>query len=103
MALRDVGLQFERTSLAWSRTALAMLVNTGLLLRSAITEKQESLVYICLGIGAASIFLASFAIYRSRKLKKIDALFSLDRFVMAGSCGAILVLALSSFLHVISF
>ena len=47
---RDPGLQPERTSLAWGRTALAMGANGLLLLRSGIVGQQPLLIVLSVAL-----------------------------------------------------
>lgn len=61
MATRDPGLQPERTSLAWRRTALAVVFNAILLLRAGLQEQGPHLLAlgVILCIGAAAMMNAS--------------------------------------------
>lgn len=56
---RDPGLQAERTSLAWSRTSLALAANAILILRTAITERHLPLILVAgvIGLAAAGIWV----------------------------------------------
>ena len=57
-SFRDSGLQPERTSLAWTRTALSLVVNAILLLRVGVQDSDPALlasgVALC-GIAACLI------------------------------------------------
>ena len=57
----ESGLQAERTSLAWSRTAVAMAVNALLVVRSGLQSAQGSVIVMgaLLGLLAAGLFAAS--------------------------------------------
>ena len=59
------GLQTERTSIAWNRTALAFLVNGLLLLRSAV--KLDSLLF-----GVLSILMFIFTVFMHRYLRSLQ-------------------------------
>lgn len=61
MAPHDPGLQPERTSLAWRRTALAVVFNAILLLRAGLQEQGPHLLAlgVILCIGAAAMMHAS--------------------------------------------
>jgi uncharacterized membrane protein YidH (DUF202 family) len=55
---RDPGLQAERTSLAWSRTALAVLANALLILRSGWANERDPIMLLGL-----VLLLAAAAVY----------------------------------------
>ena len=61
MVTRDPGLQPERTSLAWRRTALAVVFNAILLLRAGLQEQGPHLLAlgVILCVGAAAMMRAS--------------------------------------------
>ena len=56
--VRDPGLQPERTTLAWRRTALAVALNATLLLRAGVHERQALLLLIGAVLGAGAFVLA---------------------------------------------
>lgn len=66
--MRDPGLQPERTALAWQRTALSMLVNGGLLLRSAMLAQSTWLVVVAVAILAAALSTFGLSTWRHRVL-----------------------------------
>lgn len=55
--VRDPGLQPERTTLAWRRTALAVALNATLLLRAGVHERR-ALLLIGAVLGAGAFVLA---------------------------------------------
>ena len=77
---RDPGLQPERTSLAWGRTLLALLVSDLLIWRSwirSLARHAERLEGNALSLGIASAvaaaatgILAACVLYRSRTLRR---------------------------------
>ncbi|WP_460992903.1 DUF202 domain-containing protein [Sinomonas soli] len=80
---RDPGLQPERTSLAWGRTLLALLVSDLLIWRSwirSLARHADRLEGNALSLGiasavaaAATAALAACVLYRSHILKNRDA------------------------------
>lgn len=68
--VRDPGLQPERTALAWSRTAMAVLVNAVFALRAGFVNQQRSI--ICLGfmLLVAAAVLTAFSSWRKACLQR---------------------------------
>lgn len=64
--LVDPGLQPERTTLAWRRTALSLAFNAVLLLRTGLQEHRASLVAIGIGLGVGCVLVIRFASRRER-------------------------------------
>lgn len=65
---RDAGLQAERTALSWSRTALAMLANGLLALRSGWASQQTTISVLALALLAAAGATFGYALWRRREL-----------------------------------
>lgn len=65
---RDAGLQAERTALAWNRTALAILANSLLVLRSGYANDRPAITLLALALFMASGALFAFGLWRRRHL-----------------------------------
>src|SRR5688500_391946 len=91
-AMRDPGLQAERTALAWSRTALAVLANALLVLRSGwVSERITITAFGCgLLVAAAAIYLHGS--WRRRELRTAYRAVA----PRAGMMGAAAVIALAA-------
>lgn len=59
----------RRTSLAWSRTALAMAVNALLVLRAGLERQDSALLLAAIALGAFSLALAAAGWVRHRELR----------------------------------
>ena len=66
----DSGLQAQRTALAWSRTALAMIVNALLVLRLGVNAADRPVEFLGLGFLAISGGLLLIGGIRRRQLAK---------------------------------
>nr|WP_186511152.1 DUF202 domain-containing protein [Caenimonas sedimenti] len=64
----DAGLQAQRTSLVWSRTALAFAVNAILVLRFGFLEGDAAMIIAGTGIALAAILAAGVSIRRHHQL-----------------------------------
>ena len=58
---RDPGLQGERTALAWSRTAFAVLANSLLVLRSGLSSDRIAITALAIALLVAAAMLFAFA------------------------------------------
>ena len=67
-APRDAGLQAERTALAWSRTAMVMLANALLVLRSGLSSGRYAITTLALLLLVASGAMFVFSAWRRRSL-----------------------------------
>ena len=64
---RDPGLQPERTSLAWRRTALSLAFNSILLLRTGLHEHHGPLVAIGVLLGVGGVVVIQLSARRERE------------------------------------
>jgi len=69
----DPGLQPQRTSLAWSRTALAMVVNAVLVLRAGMVESDAGLLLLGGLLVVVSGGFVAAGRWRRRELARPDA------------------------------
>lgn len=83
--MKDPGLQPERTSLAWNRTVLSMLVCAGIFLK--IGTEVDRLEIILAGIAAlsGSICLFGAVVLRARQLTSQDRMRSPSGFLIAAT------------------
>ncbi|RZS65653.1 uncharacterized protein DUF202 [Agromyces ramosus] len=88
-ATGDPGLQPERTSLAWTRTALAMAVNALLAMRAGFVAGEPWLVAIGVLLFAASGAVVAIGTVRRRQL-------SGERLVITPPAGALLGVAVAT-------
>ncbi|GAA1438775.1 DUF202 domain-containing protein [Leifsonia poae] len=65
---RDPGLQGERTALSWSRTALVIVVNALLSLRSGFVSDQPALIVVGVILIGAAIAAVIYGNHRGRAL-----------------------------------
>jgi uncharacterized membrane protein YidH (DUF202 family) len=65
---RDVGLQGERTTLAWRRTAAAIVGNAILILRSGLMSGRHTVTTLAILLMIASGALFAFGAWRGRHL-----------------------------------
>ncbi|WP_354641288.1 DUF202 domain-containing protein [Kitasatospora camelliae] len=65
--VRDPGLQPERTLLAWSRTALLLVVDAVLLLRTGLVRRQAGLTVLGGLLAAAAAGFYGYGLRRRRR------------------------------------
>lgn len=96
MIKRDPGMQPERTAIAWDRTALALVMNAVLMIRSGL--RAHSYVLLISGIALVGLALAMgrAGLIRRRQLvaaqpnapSVVLLAFATAATVFAGACGA---------------
>jgi len=67
-AIRDPGLQAERTALAWNRTALAVLANALLVARAGLTSATPALTALAVALLAAAAAAVGYGTWRRHAL-----------------------------------
>ena len=65
---RDPGLQPERTSLAWARTAMAIVVNAALVLRAGLIGDLQALAITGVLLLGCAATIAAYARHRTSEL-----------------------------------
>jgi len=70
-ALRDPGLQPERTALAWRRTTLALAIATLIIGRLTFTSLGASAFVPALRVGAGALWVVSIVV-RRRGVEHVD-------------------------------
>jgi uncharacterized membrane protein YidH (DUF202 family) len=88
---RDPGLQSERTALAWSRTALALLVNAALFLRATVEGRSRALLAVGLLLLITAGLAGLHALKRRRQLAKGGRSAVVPAVVLAGLAFSIAV------------
>ena len=92
---RDPGLQPERTSLAWTRTAGGMLLNAVLCLRIGYLANSLGLVSLALALLAASGLTFAIGRRRRRQLLCAGAPLAVDAFAISLVVASTLLAALT--------
>lgn len=70
MRARDLGLQPERTSLAWRRTALSLAFNAILFVRAGLQERHAGLLAAGVGLCAGAALIARMSAQREAVLRR---------------------------------
>ena len=65
---RDPGLQPERTTLAWNRTAMLVVANAGLVLRAGIANQRRLIVILGIILLVAAAAIITFGAVRKKHL-----------------------------------
>ncbi len=92
--MRDPGLQPQRTALAWSRTALAMIVNSLLVLRLGVNAGDRPVESVGIGLLAISGGILLIGETRRRELAEAHAIASPS--VMATCAVCVVLVSLAS-------
>ena len=100
----DPGLQVERTSLSWMRTALALAVAGAVLMR--ITLVHIGLPAVSLGLAGIALALVAAGVASSRYRRAVSALhetgeLSTDGRVLALSSASTVLIGLAAILFVV--
>ena len=66
--VRDLGLQVERTALAWHRTGLSVVVNALLVVRSGVEHRSNAIVALGVMLMLAACAVMLFGAWRKREL-----------------------------------
>ena len=75
-APRDPGLQAERTSLAWNRTAVTVVANALLALRAGLMQQRKVIIALGIVLLVCAAALTTFGWIRRRQLLSQDNLAS---------------------------
>jgi hypothetical protein len=70
--IRDPGLQGERTSLAWNRTALSVLANALLSFRSGADTGAVLVTFLAIALLASSAVMVAYGARRKRQMLRTE-------------------------------
>jgi uncharacterized membrane protein YidH (DUF202 family) len=84
-APRDPGLQAERTSLAWNRTAVTVVANALLALRAGLAQQRTVVVALGMVLLMCGAALTAFGWIRRRQLLGQDNLASPSSSMIGGA------------------